>query len=40
MFVSYGTGTAFKSPNLNQVYSESYGNRDLQPEKSKQWEGG
>ncbi|WP_338511206.1 TonB-dependent vitamin B12 receptor BtuB [Erwinia aphidicola] len=38
LFASYGT--AFKAPNLNQVYSESYGNRDLQPEKSKQWEGG
>lgn len=38
VFASYGT--AFKAPNLNQVYSESYGNRDLQPEKSKQWEGG
>ncbi|KQN63358.1 TonB-dependent vitamin B12 receptor BtuB [Erwinia sp. Leaf53] len=38
VFASYGT--AFKAPNLNQVYSESYGNRSLQPEKSKQWEGG
>jgi len=38
IFASYGT--AFKAPNLNQVYSERYGNRDLDPEKSKQWEGG
>lgn len=38
LFASYGT--AFKAPNLNQVYSETYGNRDLDPEKSKQWEGG
>ncbi|MBN3209938.1 TonB-dependent vitamin B12 receptor BtuB [Pectobacterium brasiliense] len=37
-FASYGT--AFKAPNLNQVYSETYGNRDLRPEESKQWEGG
>lgn len=37
-FASYGT--AFKAPNLNQVYSESYGNRNLRPEESKQWEGG
>lgn len=38
VFASYGT--AFKAPNLNQVYSTTYGNRDLDPEKSKQWEGG
>ncbi|WLS78764.1 TonB-dependent vitamin B12 receptor BtuB [Erwinia pyri] len=38
LFASYGT--AFKAPNLNQIYSEAYGNRDLDPEKSKQWEGG
>ena len=37
-FASYGT--AFKAPNLSQVYSPFYGNRDLDPEKSKQWEGG
>ena len=37
-FASYGT--AFKAPNLGQLYSGSYGNRDLDPEKSKQWEGG
>ena len=37
-FASYGM--AFKAPNLSQVYSEIYGNRDLDPEKSKQWEGG
>lgn len=38
VFASYGT--AFKAPNLNQIYSETYGNRELDPEKSKQWEGG
>ncbi|MGD9426372.1 TonB-dependent vitamin B12 receptor BtuB [Pantoea sp. NSTU24] len=38
LFASYGT--AFKAPNLSQVYSPLYGNRDLDPEKSKQWEGG
>lgn len=38
VFASYGT--AFKSPNLSQLYSGAYGNRDLDPEKSKQWEGG
>ncbi|MFS2225214.1 TonB-dependent vitamin B12 receptor BtuB [Pantoea sp. B65] len=38
LFASYGT--AFKAPNLSQVYSQTYGNRDLEPEKSKQWEGG
>ncbi|MGB9094880.1 TonB-dependent vitamin B12 receptor BtuB [Erwinia sp.] len=38
VFASYGT--AFKAPNLSQVYSATYGNRDLDPEKSKQWEGG
>lgn len=38
VFASYGT--AFKAPNLSQVYSAIYGNRDLAPEKSKQWEGG
>ncbi|MGJ0129572.1 TonB-dependent vitamin B12 receptor BtuB [Pantoea sp. ARC607] len=38
LFASYGT--AFKAPNLSQVYSPFYGNRDLDPEKSKQWEGG
>lgn len=37
-FASYGT--AFKSPNLSQVYSATYGNRNLDPESSKQWEGG
>lgn len=30
-FASYGT--AFKAPNLSQVYSPVYGNRDLDPEK-------
>lgn len=38
VFASYGT--AFKAPNLSQLYSGVYGNRDLDPEKSKQWEGG
>lgn len=38
VFASYGT--AFKSPNLAQLYSQTYGNPDLQPEKSRQWEGG
>ncbi|WP_312110018.1 TonB-dependent vitamin B12 receptor BtuB [Pantoea septica] len=38
VFASYGT--AFKAPNLSQVYSPGYGNPDLEPEKSKQWEGG
>jgi len=37
-FASYGT--AFKAPNLSQIYSPGYGNPDLDPEKSKQWEGG
>lgn len=31
-------GTAYKAPNLGQLYGF-YGNRDLNPEKSKQWEG-
>ncbi|MBK4716719.1 MULTISPECIES: TonB-dependent vitamin B12 receptor BtuB [Tenebrionibacter/Tenebrionicola group] len=34
--VSYGT--AFKAPNLGQLYGI-YGNRRLKPEESKQWEG-
>lgn len=38
VFASYGT--AFKAPNLSQVYSPGYGNPYLEPEKSKQWEGG
>ncbi|WP_411704567.1 TonB-dependent vitamin B12 receptor BtuB [Edaphovirga cremea] len=33
-------GTAFKAPNMNQLYSDFYGNDDLKPEESKQWEGG
>ena len=33
-------GTAYKSPNLSQLYSAYYGNPDLKPEESKQWEGG
>jgi len=31
-------GTAFKAPNLGQLYGF-YGNEDLKPEESKQWEG-
>jgi vitamin B12 transporter len=31
-------GTAFKAPNLGQLYGF-YGNKDLEPEESKQWEG-
>lgn len=31
-------GTAFKAPNLGQIYSPTYGNRDLKPEESTQWE--
>ncbi len=38
VFASYGT--AYKSPNLGQLYSNYYGNSDLKPEESKQWEGG
>ncbi len=38
VFASYGT--AFKAPNLSQLYSGVYGNRDLDPERSKQREGG
>lgn len=33
-------GTAYKAPNLGQLYSPYYGNTSLQPEESKQWEGG
>lgn len=32
-------GTAYKAPNLGQLYSDFYGNPDLNPEQSKQWEG-
>ncbi|EEG86941.1 TonB-dependent vitamin B12 receptor [Proteus penneri ATCC 35198] len=35
-----GYGTAFKAPTLMQLYSEWGSNPNLQPEKSKQWEGG
>lgn len=31
-------GTAWKAPNLGQIYG-SYGNKNLTPERSKQWEG-
>ncbi|MBK0093811.1 TonB-dependent vitamin B12 receptor BtuB [Erwinia sp. S59] len=37
VFASYAT--AYKSPQLGQLYG-SYGNSDLKPEQSKQWEGG
>ncbi|TKI03421.1 TonB-dependent vitamin B12 receptor BtuB [Martelella alba] len=33
-------GTAYKAPNLGQLYSAYYGNANLDPEESKQWEGG
>ncbi|NUU67586.1 TonB-dependent vitamin B12 receptor BtuB [Enterobacteriaceae bacterium BIT-l23] len=33
-------GTAFKAPNLGQLYSDFYGNTRLNPEESKQWEAG
>ncbi|WP_413739906.1 TonB-dependent vitamin B12 receptor BtuB [Sodalis sp. RH14] len=33
-------GTAYKAPNLSQLYSGFGGNEDLKPEESKQWEGG
>lgn len=35
-----GYGTAFKAPTLMQLYSEWGSNPNLQPEESKQWEGG
>ncbi|MEL4871918.1 TonB-dependent vitamin B12 receptor BtuB [Pantoea agglomerans] len=33
-------GTAYKAPTLSQIHSAKYGNPDLKPEESKQWEGG
>lgn len=33
-------GTAYKAPTLSQIYSPKYGNPNLKPEESKQWEGG
>lgn len=33
-------GTAFKAPNMNQLFSTTYGNSNLKPEESKQWESG
>ena len=33
-------GTAYKAPTMSQIHSEKYGNPDLKPEESKQWEGG
>lgn len=33
-------GTAYKAPNLGQLYSGYGGNENLQPEESKQWESG
>jgi len=38
VFASYGT--AYKAPNLGQLYSDFYGNTNLRPEESKQWESG
>jgi len=38
LIASYGT--AYKAPTLSQLYSGSYGNAQLKPEESKQWEGG
>ncbi|WGL28227.1 TonB-dependent vitamin B12 receptor BtuB [Pectobacterium brasiliense] len=38
LIASYGT--AFKAPNMGQLYGRSGSNRELQPEESKQWEGG
>ena len=38
LIASYGT--AFKAPNLGQLYSGYGGNPDLNPEESKEWEGG
>ncbi len=38
LIASYGT--AFKAPNLSQLYSNFYGNDELKPEESKQWEAG
>ena len=32
-------GTAFKAPTMSQIHSASYGNPNLKPEESKQWEG-
>lgn len=32
-------GTAYKAPNLMQLYSAFGGNANLKPEESKQWEG-
>jgi len=33
-------GTAYKAPTMSQIHSTRYGNPDLKPEESKQWEGG
>lgn len=38
LIASYGT--AFKAPNLGQLYGSFGGNADLKPEESKEWEGG
>ncbi|MCO4315540.1 TonB-dependent vitamin B12 receptor BtuB [Pectobacterium versatile] len=38
LIASYGT--AFKAPNMGQLYGRFGSNRDLQPEESKQWESG
>ncbi|MEE9682847.1 TonB-dependent vitamin B12 receptor BtuB [Lelliottia amnigena] len=33
-------GTAYKAPTMSQIHSADYGNPDLKPEESEQWEGG
>jgi len=33
-------GTAYKAPTMSQIHSKNYGNPNLEPEESKQWEGG
>lgn len=38
LIASYGT--AFKAPNMEQLYAKSGSNRNLKPEESKQWETG
>lgn len=38
LIASYGT--AYKAPNLGQLYNAYAGNENLDPEQSKQWEGG
>ena len=33
-------GTAYKAPTMSQIHSATYGNPNLNPEESEQWEGG